>query len=71
MSEVPKQLMDLFTELESVELQAARLYKSLLKYITDDKDKSVVNGIILDEERHAKLARECQAVLTGTITPED
>ena len=63
---MPETLQDLvskFLELEGMEKQALRLYRSLHKFITDPKDIALVEGISKDEEHHAQLARECAEIV--------
>lgn len=70
---MPETLQDLvskFLELESMEKQAQRLYRSLHKYITDPKDIALVEGISKDEEHHAQLARECAEIIQKVATTD-
>ncbi|MFA6553047.1 MAG: hypothetical protein WCT27_01320 [Patescibacteria group bacterium] len=45
-------------EIKFMEIKAEQIYKTLLPYITDEKDRAVLQGIITDEQHHARIAQE-------------
>ena len=57
-----KLLSDL-QEIKLLEIEAQKIYKALLPLITQERDKTIVQGIIEDEKRHEQIAQECIDVL--------
>lgn len=56
MQEERTQLIQRFRELNALEHDAYRLYKSLLPLVNDAQDKATIEGIMHDEQRHAEMA---------------
>jgi|GEM_PF-1876700 len=63
MSEAVEELIRRFEELEDLERQAFFLYKKLLPYVLEAADKNILQGVIDDENRHAKMARNAIEIL--------
>ncbi len=45
-------------EIKFMEVKAEQIYKSLLPLITDEEDRAILQGIITDEQHHAKIAQQ-------------
>jgi len=63
MSEHIEELIRRFEELEDLEQQASLLYRKLLPYVSDNKDRETLQAVIEDENRHAKMARNAIEIL--------
>jgi rubrerythrin len=46
-----------FEELKAMEDASAQLYMTILPDVTDAADKEVVQRIIVDEQKHSKMAQ--------------
>lgn len=63
MTSARQELIQRFRDLGAIEHEAYRLYKSLLKYVTDTADRKILEGIMADEQKHVEFAGKIVAIL--------